>query len=333
MKEAFDNDMLRSQNLKQRIFLGAEQYTLRMPDFQALLPPLATLVPFEAAFRHRNFTRAAEELHFSQATVSRRISELEANLGVRLFERHRHDVVPTRDAEVLAESLRSSLSEISATADLLRRRNSGTSTLTIFSDLSLATTLVAPIIGDFQRIHPELKIRVLSSYEPIESVSETFDLGLQYGRNTVGSHTVQPIADDIVFPVCSPAFAAEMPPDVDVEALAGFPLLHVAYGEPDWTDWHRFLGFAGLAAELPTGGLTFTSYQVCLDVAERGEGVALGWGRSVQPRIDAGLLVPLTNVRMPHPDIINAYLPRGWATSPHADEFLSLLTSRVKPLT
>ena len=64
------------------------------------LPPLATLAPFEAACRLQNFTRAAEELHYSQTTVSRRIAELEADLGVTLFERQRYDAVPTRDAEV-----------------------------------------------------------------------------------------------------------------------------------------------------------------------------------------------------------------------------------------
>lgn len=304
-----------------------------MPDYQALLPPLATLVPFEAAYRLRNFTHAAEELHFSQATVSRRISELESNLGVRLFNRHRHDVVPTRDADLLAESLRPALSEISTIADLLRRRNSTSSTLTVFSDLSLASTLVAPIIGDFQRAHPELNIRVLSSYEPIESTSELFDIGLQYGHSSSNPHLAQPIADDLVFPVCSPDFAEALSAPVVVEDLIGLPLLHVAYEEPTWTDWNRFLAFAECGIDAVEGGLTFTSYQVCLDVAERGEGVALGWGRSVQSRLDAGQLVSLTDVVMPHQDVINAYRPAERAENPLTAEFLNLLVSRVRPLT
>ena len=156
------------------------------------LPPLATLVPFEAAYRLQNFTRAAEELHFSQTTVSRRIAELEADLGVRLFERQRYDVVPTPDAEVLAASVQLALSEISRTTDLLRRRTDASS-MTIFSDLSLATSLVAPILGDFQRANPELKIRMLSSYEPIEATKEDFDVGLQYWRS--GAQPLRRCAD------------------------------------------------------------------------------------------------------------------------------------------
>lgn len=295
------------------------------------LPPLATLVPFEAAYRLQNFTRAAEEIHFSQATVSRRIAELETDLGVTLFERQRYDVVPTPDAEVLAASVRLALGEISRTTNLLRHRTDASS-MTIFSDLSLATSLVAPVLGDFQRANPELKIRVLSSYEPIETTKDDFDIGLQYWRSGPNPYGVVPIADDAVYPVCSPGFADRLPAELSAAELSAadlreLPLLHVAYDNKDWTDWSQFLASFDTDSPSRTDGMTFTSYQVCIDVAERGEGVALGWSRSVQPRIDAGLLVALTNLTMPQPNVINAYLPKNRPTPPHVRDFISLLTS------
>ena len=186
------------------------------------LPPLTTLAPFEAACRLQNFTRAAEELHFSQPTVSRRIAELEADLGVTLFERQRYDVVPTPDAEVLAASVRLALGEISRTTDLLRRRPDASS-MTIFSDLSLATSLVAPVLGDFQRANPELRTRMLSSYEPIETSREDFDIGLQYWRSGPNPYDVVPIADDSVYPVCSPRFADRLPGELSAADLRELP--------------------------------------------------------------------------------------------------------------
>ena len=286
-------------------------------------------MPFEAAYRLQNFTRAAEEIHFSQATVSRRIAELEADLGVTLFERQRYDVVPTRDAEVLAASVRLALGEISRTTDLLRRR-SDTLSMTIFSDLSLATSLVAPVLGDFQRANPELNIRTLSSYEPIETTMEDFDVGLQYWRSGPNPYDAVPIADDSVYPVCSPGFADRLPADLSATDLRELPLLHVAYDNKDWTDWPQFLASFDIDSPSRTDGMTFTSYQVCLDVAERGEGVALGWARSVQSRIDAGLLVALTDLTMPHPNAINAYLPKNRSIPPHVRAFISLLTSGTR---
>ncbi len=286
-------------------------------------------MPFEAAYRLQNFTRAAEEIHFSQATVSRRITELEADLGVTLFERQRYDVVPTRDAEVLAASVRLALGEISRTTDLLRRRTDASS-MTIFSDLSLATSLVAPVLGDFQRANPELNIRTLSSFEPIETTMEDFDVGLQYWRSGPNPYDIVPIADDSVYPVCSPGFADRLPADLSAADLRELPLLHVVYDNKDWTDWPQFLASFDIDSPSRTDGMTFTSYQVCLDVAERGEGVALGWARSVQPRIDAGLLLALTDLTMPHPNAINAYLPKNRSIPPHVRAFISLLTKGTR---
>ncbi|MGI9498892.1 MAG: LysR family transcriptional regulator, partial [Geminicoccaceae bacterium] len=104
-----------------------------MTGYVRRLPPLNALVVFEAAFRHRSFTRAADELALSQASVSRRVRELEQDLGVQLFERRRYDVEPTADGETLAMSVRQSLGELATAADRLRDRGAGIDTLTIFS--------------------------------------------------------------------------------------------------------------------------------------------------------------------------------------------------------
>lgn len=299
------------------------------------LPPLASLVPFEAAMRHRNFTRAGEELHFSQATISRRIGALEADLGVVLFERGRHDVSPTEAAEVLAAALQSAFGELSSTAAMLRRRANDVRTFTVYSDISLATSLVAPIIGDFQRQHPDLEIRVLSSFEPIETTLADFDVGLQYRHSEPSRFDEVAIADDQVFPVCAPGVAERLRSPVTVAQLVQEPLLHVDYGDSDWTDWQEFLDKAGGggdnagAGAIPSDGLTFTSYQVCLDVAARGEGIALGWGRSVRPFIDAGRLVRLPGMALAHRNAITAYRPHRPAPDPVVDDFLATLVASL----
>ena len=302
-----------------------------MPKLHRRLPPLATLIPFEAAFRHRNFTRAAEELHFSQATVSRRVSELETHLGVRLFDRGRHDVTPTAEAESLAATVRLTFGELASAVELMRRKGSDSTTLTIFSDLSLATTLVAPIIGGFQRRHPDLEIRILSSFEPISTTNEEFDVGLQYGREEEQSLIAEPIADDKVFPVCSPDFARRLADPVTPADLTDLPLLHVDYGHTAWADWQQFLILMGTTDRPAVDGLTFTSYQVCLDVAEQGEGLALGWERTVQSRLDAGRLVRLPGLTMPRPGAIFAYRPSNQPTNPPVVDFLTVLKDSLKP--
>jgi LysR family glycine cleavage system transcriptional activator len=296
-----------------------------MSDFEQLLPPLAALVPFEAAFRHGNFTRAAKELHQSQATVSRRIRELEADLGVSLFARQRYDVTPTEDGELLAASVRLSLNELSATADLIRRRALGNESITILTSLSLATATVAPILGEFQRTHPDVNIRVLASGDLVASTDQDFDLALGYGPTESSRFSVEFIAEEDVFPVCSPALAAQLPTRPTTADLARWPLLHVDYVDPGWTTWQDVLASAMVGESSRVKSVVFTSYQVCLDVAERDGGIALGWERSVRPRLDAGTLVRVTGITIPHAGRINAYVPNRTAPNPHAAEFVELL--------
>lgn len=300
-----------------------------MAEFDRLLPPLATLVAFEAAFRHGNFTHAAEELHQSQATVSRRVRELESDLGVSLFERHRHDVTPTADGELFAASVRWSLGELSSTAELIRRRAASTDALTILTSLSLATATVAPVLRDFQRAHPEVNIRVVASDDLLASTDQAFDLALGYGPDESTSFDVEFIADDAVFPVCSPALAAQLPARPAPADLARFPLLHVDYVDPGWTTWQDVVASSLVGESGDVKAAVFTSYQMCLDVAERDGGIALGWSRSVRSRLDAGTLVRVPNIVIPHAGRINAYLPDRSAPNPHALDFVALLKTAL----
>ncbi len=80
-----------------------------MTKFSNRLPPVSSLVSFEAAFRLRSFTRAADELAMSQSSISRRVRELEHDLGVRLFDRRRYDVVPTEDGEIFGRTVQAAL--------------------------------------------------------------------------------------------------------------------------------------------------------------------------------------------------------------------------------
>src|SRR5438034_9875448 len=59
------------------------------------LPPLNALKAFEAAARHESFTRAAEELCVTQGAVSHQVKALEAELGLKLFNRERQRLVIT----------------------------------------------------------------------------------------------------------------------------------------------------------------------------------------------------------------------------------------------
>ena len=294
--------------------------------------PHSSLVSFEAAVRLRSFTRAADELSLSQASISRRVRDLERDLGVTLFERRRYDVAPTEEGERLGATVRVALQELAGSAERLRAQGAGRDRLTIFSDVSLGNALVAPCLGEFQRINPQLNLRILSSYEPIEHMREDFDIGLQCGRWAEDLFSIEAIADDVIFPVCAPDFAKDMPLPATAVDVACRPLLHLADVGRKWPDWRSFLALFRLKEPKPIEGLTFSSYQICLDVAEQGEGIALGWGRTVKDRLDAGRLVRIEGLSMPVANAVNLYRRKGAKANAKAEEFVSLLRAKIEPV-
>ena len=72
-----------------------------MQSLKKLLPSASALVVFEAAGRHENFSRAADELSMTQAAVSYAVRTLETQLGVPLFNRSHRAVALTETASLL----------------------------------------------------------------------------------------------------------------------------------------------------------------------------------------------------------------------------------------
>ncbi|PWK86631.1 regulatory helix-turn-helix LysR family protein [Fulvimonas soli] len=87
------------------------------------LPPLAALRAFEAAARHKSFRLAAEELAVTATAVSHQIRQLEALLGIALFERKARRVVLTAEGRQLFPALREGFDAMAAAvAPLMRPR-------------------------------------------------------------------------------------------------------------------------------------------------------------------------------------------------------------------
>ena len=300
-----------------------------MPYLARQLPPLSTLIVFEAAVRLQSFSRAADECALSQASVSRQMKQLEDNLEIRLFERHRYAVSATDAGKRFYATVQRALGELAETSAQLREAAQGNLSFTIYSNLSISTDTLAPLVGRFQALFPDVKFNILSSYEPIEQTRSSFDIGFQVGRRAENHFNVETIADDIVFPVCSPQFAEQFKSKVTAAKLSSLPLLHLEYENKNSIGWQQFLTNYRIRQKKPIERLVFSSYQVCLDVAESGEGVALGWGRSVGSRLAEGKLVKFTDMSIHVPDGIAVYLRKQVDPHPLAAEFINVVRANT----
>src|SRR5690348_8946365 len=122
------------------------------------LPPLNALRAFEAAARHLSFTRAADELHVTQAAISHQIKSLEDRLGLPLFRRLPRRLLLTEEGQALLPELRDAFDRMALAVDRIGAQSAG-GTLTVSSMTTIVMTWVLPRLPRFQAAHPEIEVR------------------------------------------------------------------------------------------------------------------------------------------------------------------------------
>src|SRR6185503_18962223 len=111
------------------------------------IPGTGALKAFEAAGRHLNFTRAAEELNVTPAAISHQIKEFEDQLGVHLIERTSRSMRLTEAGEILHAAASEALDGLGRAVARLKRRRDG-STVRVTSSTSIAARWLVPRLDE-----------------------------------------------------------------------------------------------------------------------------------------------------------------------------------------
>src|SRR3546814_15558858 len=125
---------------------------------QKKLPPLNALRAFEAGARHLSFTRAAEELHVTQAAVSHQVKALEEHLGYPLFKRMTRKLALTEQGRVLFPVVSEAFLRIAETAEDLRSAGDSR-TLTVSVTPAFGAKWMVSRLPPFRPTHPEQQRR------------------------------------------------------------------------------------------------------------------------------------------------------------------------------
>src|SRR3546814_2283188 len=124
---------------------------------QNKLPPLNALRAFEAGARHLSFTKAAEELHVTQAAVSHQVKALEEHLGYPLFKRMTRKLGLTEQGRALFPVVSEAFLRIADTADGLRS-GPDSRTLTVSVTPAFGAKWLAYRLPRFWCKHPEIDL-------------------------------------------------------------------------------------------------------------------------------------------------------------------------------
>lgn len=111
---------------------------------------------FSSVYRLRSFSRASEELHITQPTVSMHIKRLEEELGVRLFDRSGRKTSPTKDADLLQERAEELIARLKWIKEDFGRKTEIEGLLTIGTSSSAGAYMIPYIAAEFQKLHPKV---------------------------------------------------------------------------------------------------------------------------------------------------------------------------------
>lgn len=261
-----------------------------MASLRTKLPPANSLVAFEAAARHLNFTRAAKELLVTQAAVSRHIKILEDHLGLPLFLRLPRSLQLTPQGRRLQAAVTMGLGHIANTAADLRRA-SGDEDVTVSTSVTFASYWLMARIAKFRVAYPELEIRLVASAPVADLVVAGIDLAVRYGAGKWPDVETIHLMNNEVFPVCAPSYLEGRAPLRTPDDLLNETLLHLVKHDLNWVSWDKWLKSIGVEGKPTRRGHEFDNYLILVQAALDGQGIALGGGRLADDFLARGSLV------------------------------------------
>jgi len=249
------------------------------------LPPLAAVRVFEAAARHQNFTRAAEELGMTQAAVSYQIRLLEDRVGAALFVRQPRQVVLTAIGQRLAGPVAKALADIGTVFRDLCEENQ--TVLTISSLQTMAITWLSPRLAQFQIENPQFEVRVGTTEHLVNFATESVDLALRYGLGEWSGLIAEKLLACHYAPLCTPELREKLQLREPQDLLRA-PLL-----SPTDISWKSWFADVGVAAPKLGGRATMALQMQAMSIqaALRGHGVAMAIPELFAYDIAAGRLV------------------------------------------
>ena len=292
-----------------------------MQSLGSKLPPLKSLVAFEASARHLSLTRAAKELGISREAVSRQIRVLENHLGVKLFDRLHRAVALTASGKTFQSVVQESLENIAYVTGAIRRP-SRPFKITVSATIAIATFWLTPRLARFRSKHPNVEIHVAISDTPKDLKADGIDVGLRYGDGNWQGLTAVRLFGIYSFPVCAPDYLEGAAPLNAPDDLLNHNLVNLdgaAHASEDWSWWLK-----GHDVSVPKSFKTlgFDSYDNVIQAALECQGVALGFSSLVADMIAEGRLVRPIDAELTKGLAVFLVIPNALKPAPRVQNFI-----------
>ena len=198
-----------------------------MGDFNALMI-------FATVAKAKSFSEAARRLKMPLASVSRRVADLEGQLGVRLLERSTRNLRLTEvGAEVLEHAQRSL--EICDAVDSIvsNHRDAVSGVLRVSAPPNISDSLLAPLLCAFRVSYPNVRVQALITERYVDHIADGVDLAFRVGALKDASLVARKLLTYRHRLVASPEYLRKVDPPQNPGDLRSHPMITFSYWKPE----------------------------------------------------------------------------------------------------
>ncbi|MET3898160.1 LysR family glycine cleavage system transcriptional activator [Devosia sp. UYZn731] len=232
------------------------------------LPPIEALEAIIESGKHGSFSGAAAGLELTHGAVSRRVAAVEAWAGYPIFERHGRGVKPTEAGHALIAHIEHAIALLKDGRSL-RKDAQALDVVRLGIVPSFARMWLFPHMARLEGTPPDLRIEPEIDND-FMALSEA-RIAIRYGLGDWPNVRSVPMFEELAVPVACRAIAETLRETSDPQELLSWPLLHDA-ASSDWTHW---LGLSGVSYAHRGQDRTFQAYDLTLQAAAQGLGIAL----------------------------------------------------------
>lgn len=277
-----------------------------------------------------SFRAAGETLGMPKTTVSRKVSELEAQLGVQLLQRTTRRLSLTDAGMAFVEEAEAAIARLEAAQDAvteLQREPRGR--LRVTTAITIGELFLAPVLADFLEAFPEVEVMLQLTDRPVDLVAERFDVAIRAGHLPDSSLIARRLGSSTYRIVASPVYlerygTPQRPSDLASHACLRF----TRSGMEVRTSWP--FGAGTRRSEVPVSGrLVSDDFMVLRTAAEQGLGIARLPGLLVHEAIRAGRLIALLDDQAQPPNPLHLLHPGGIRLPARTRAFIDFVQPRL----
>ncbi|MDH0866689.1 LysR family transcriptional regulator [Mitsuaria sp. GD03876] len=279
---------------------------------------LNALADFTLVATHGGFGRASRASRRSKATLSRRVADLEEQLGVRLIERGTKGLELTEAGQRLLNRTEGPMSEVAdAFASALEETGQVRGQLRVAAPLLFSQLAMGRLCAEFRALHPEVLVEVVAEDRVVDLVEERFDVAIRPNPRMDTTLVGRRFAKDRLVVVAAPSIPMPAPGEVPASVPAVVTSL---------TGGSHWVVDGGLVVD-PVPVLRLSSLQMVRDAAIAGAGAALLPQSIVWNRLTRGELVQWGAVPGKEVELWVLHTSRRLA-SPKVKAFVDFLCAR-----